>query len=942
MSYFELNGHACLDPASVLADCRKKGVDTSSWEGKANSFHHRRGTSPSYGYLLCQNKVLEDFETMRGSSGLGLKVQVEKREKKKKQGKDIIQVTKELHSFPDVHIKSIRKITPAASAPQGFCLAEVCDKRVRLSQVKVGENFNVVRHFLSEIDGITVFKDVVYFGDTVKEEKVEGDSSTESQKLTQVPFTYKDLMKKIFEEIAVVGELHVDIDLFAIPPQDLRWTELSCEDAMEMLLQWTNTTIIYVEEKSTEEEIPSGKYKVVDIKDKDEKEFSKLTEELDYSSICFNSLSDYEQVGRFPPNYYDVHYPLLTPYLQYLYSYSRHTIPYYGISGAPPASKQIKTNGNTLQIYLPYNYAPVKGHIEDFEHLRNDAADKFAVKTLDLYRQFPSQEKTYAPFLSLELSGFVDSISWYDIGDGPKTRLINVKERDWKIIPEERKLPAVEVMRAAENIGLPSNVYGGPFGSTLVSSLGDYVGFAGGATDGWGLLYDQYSFSETIRSDTSSGKTLTHSRALNLTNKFIFKESVCLVLEHRLIIASDSPELVYALLKNPRTADPDDLTLEAFTFKTAWGYKLEGPGYKGTAEETTTLIPPNGTQINSGPLDIFAEVLRKQQEEWKSNGSSDDFSFDIPVAVFAPGKEGGTNVLNFVAFAGGVTVNIDGGTDSPPNPEEGNQDPANNSDPISIGTGIVVEVSPLKVSNVRMIAGEPPANDPQAVTNTLSDPFCINEPILIMRQGKRFWSGFKFGINIISARIPQAVKSSDTAFNFDNPEVIIGTVPEQAKWVGQNSFKQSFRPNETVLLIQRENRAWTPVKVQSQTDRVGVFIGTVAQAEITIQGIHSGVGGEVHLMEKTGTATWTRTTEPILKGEMLSKTVYKGGPLAVIGDIMEVGDAESTFLIKNFFDLSSLPGNDDSTGKIKIVYAKAGEDKYQVASGDCQTQGATQ
>lgn len=400
--YMELNGSPCVLPAQLLREAEALphlDFNLSDWTGKANAFHHQRGSDPSYGYLLVPSTAVN-----AASSAFSITYQ---------DG-----TTK---SFL-VKIESAKKITPAYYEHQGYYLAKIVDERYALCDTLVSKRYNLVESFSPSQSSSSkgTFK---YVKETIREV-----SPTLS-----VSYDWKELFKEVFK-VPSGQELQVNgITFPTYTPQDLDWRYTSRRDALEMLLQWTGTSIVYQEGESN--------WKLVALEDANNANRDALLTQYDYS-ICKDRWNKFKEPGSPHPKKFRLHFRRLNP--------QSPDVDQYKVEEKTP-SKSPK-NGQEFSVRLPSYYVNDPSIPQSPSEVATDWFGR-AEKFLSF---FPSQEKTFRGWLfnpkgndstayPMAPSAFIEKVSWFDIGDGPKTLCTSVTTRKWMPSPNEVSEPKARI-----------------------------------------------------------------------------------------------------------------------------------------------------------------------------------------------------------------------------------------------------------------------------------------------------------------------------------------------------------------------------------------------------------------------------------------------------------------------------------------------------------------
>lgn len=425
------NGFPCLNPNELRREARRHlelDFNLSEWVGKANSFTHRRGVDPSSGYLLLHNK------SRVGSGGLR-----------------IVYADGSEQTFSQVAIQWAKKITPAAKVEQGYFLAKVVDPRYGLSESLAGKRYNLVTEFVPpENPGSSGEGSVGKF---------KYDSTTTKNGSETVPWTWEEIFDDLFYLPGLPELIKDELPDETFPkyvPQDLDFRFTTRRDALQMMLEWTGLTILYS---------PDGRYKLAVIEDEGGE---KIQEHLaPFNATCL-SKNRFNRVG--PPGKENPFKFVL--YLRHLTPPNSETDLYKKIDKAPAQFG----SSHELHLRVPsYYFGFIAGVPED--QTPTEIAKDFGLRADKFFNMFPPQEKTYRGYryspsknvkqddgsfktvsddtgTPLRPTGYLESVTWFDIGDGAKTKVVSASHRDWLIRP----LPYVVPSESKVNIAT-GNIY---------------------------------------------------------------------------------------------------------------------------------------------------------------------------------------------------------------------------------------------------------------------------------------------------------------------------------------------------------------------------------------------------------------------------------------------------------------------------------------------------
>jgi hypothetical protein len=123
-------------------------------------------------------------------------------------------------------------------------------------------------------------------------------------------------------------------------------------------------------------------------------------------------------------------------------------------------------------------------------------------------------------------------------------------------------------------------------------------------------------------------------------------------------------------------------------------------------------------------------------------------------------------------------------------------------------------------------------------TGTCENPgraFCDNEEILVIGDGDGDWVAVKLSNNIIRALVNEGshVASTDADFTFDGVSAITGVGPGTSPPVAVNTCNLFFEDNEELILWQRDDGDWEPVKLRHFIRIKGAPTATVTADDTT-------------------------------------------------------------------------------------------------------------
>lgn len=377
MSYFALNGYPCLLPGQLYSEFRKIGLDCSDWYGLANEFIDLRGVDPSYGHLICQSDSVNNPATPNELK--------------------IIDDDKTTRLF-SVKIEWARKIGQASTDDKGYYLVRVVDDRYALANELLGQRFNHVVNYISASVGSGSNGTFVYHEETLN--KVSATLI--------IPYTWENLFDQCWKlpSGAPLEKGGITFPTYVCQPPD--WRYMTRRDALEMLLQWLNLTIVY--------DHADGKWKLKEVKGS--QPFSQYDPVL-----CLDAKPKYKEAGEAVPSKLKLYFPRIDQ--------TQNDVEEYKVLERTPTLTN-KTK-QELHLRLPVFYESGSDSPVDV----SDIANKFLVGATYRWKQFPPQEKTLRGFRLLDPSSTLEKVAYYQYDSTGYTYLQTTSKREWLIVPEQ-------------------------------------------------------------------------------------------------------------------------------------------------------------------------------------------------------------------------------------------------------------------------------------------------------------------------------------------------------------------------------------------------------------------------------------------------------------------------------------------------------------------------
>lgn len=445
MPVMHLNGYQCFSPAQLRDEAKRLpelDFNSSDWLGKANSFCHRRGVDPSYGYLLAPSGAIT-------SSG----------------GLRIVFADYSEQVFEKVKIMWSKKTTPAVKESQGIDLVYVVDMRYALAEAFVGKRYNLVKDY-EPPESLSEAGKFIYDPKTVKEKDDPETSEDEKGK----PYTWSEMFDEVFKlpgDPPPTLDKTTDLTSDSFPkyiPQDLDFRYVTRRDALEMLLQWTGLTLLVSHD---------GKYKLSPLEDENNDKRDGIFREFKYF-LSKDRHKNFFAPGKPAPDKFKFHFRHLTA--------PNSEVEEYKIVEKKPNTLHI--SDHLLPIRLPsYYVGDEAGQGVPEDQQSDNVAKDFLKRWEKIFKLFPSKEKTYRGYRylpsppppkftrgsgprprprprgplgdspsSLRPSGYLESVTWFDTGDGAKTKVVSISERPWLIKPQKLSHPSESVVNVAEGM----------------------------------------------------------------------------------------------------------------------------------------------------------------------------------------------------------------------------------------------------------------------------------------------------------------------------------------------------------------------------------------------------------------------------------------------------------------------------------------------------------
>lgn len=882
---FKLNGIPVEDPQKLLQTSEMNGYDTSLWEGKANSWVDVRGVDPSYGYFLVSHRIIEeaqipystdetpevgdDFSTSADIYKLDLEITLE----------DIDPDTEErvVRSYPDVYVQNWINITPDWDGSRAIYLIKVADARFIFSYPEsawADEDFNIwfnkAEAFLTpeelriefELETAPSKGKFVYASYSGKK---LGDGSPDLDDMGLVkPFTWEELFQEALKLFTVEYpdndtpsfpwfesdfefqlEIDPEISFPEYTPQNITTRYKSGKTFLKQLLFWTNTSLIYDGQ---------GKLRLIPIRSNDL--LGTIGEDLaPYQTIIADKkFIDITTGSDVPPLGLSYEFPLLPQERENNEEkeYFSYFIKFKG-DGAPLELE--KTSAKIPSILGPLVWLEKRktelegGLLPDAELLDNLLAD-FVERFEDLFTQYPGNETTLIGGRNLLLSGHLERLSFYDLGDGPFTQVDPILEFKWDfllpspIIPRETKLSII-IGKADGTVTYENDSVVFPFDEAkLITGLfpaegkgiayntfkrnyqdGEEIILVKGVRDDWRQSSQVEGFDGYYTIDPGeylSLKFLKSKLVPGEDNKVLLKDTINIngrslfsPGDDTIISFNRSPNIITDELEDEWIYIRFDFTVGSNTYQKwttadAGNFRalLKGVGgYDDDIEEPQVVSHPifsdGGSEAAKMTWDALSHVLTFIP------------GWDGSVADQVIGKSTASRAarwINATDLPGGSGG--PGGGTGPPGSSQVSICKALVNEPVDV-MGAVVDFD-----NAVVIIGTAPTGGVGFAQNTFNLPFVDNEEILIVQRNDASWTMLKPTINICRGFVnePTDVARTDAEFDFENPTAIYGKAPTSAaQMVALNPLGHEFADEDELLLIQTTNGKFYPIQMEPQS-----------------------------------------------------------------------------------------------------------------------------
>jgi hypothetical protein len=155
---------------------------------------------------------------------------------------------------------------------------------------------------------------------------------------------------------------------------------------------------------------------------------------------------------------------------------------------------------------------------------------------------------------------------------------------------------------------------------------------------------------------------------------------------------------------------------------------------------------------------------------------------------------------------------------------------------VNEATGVASTDGTFAFDGATAIVGGVPAGSAGTAKNTLTSAYVNNEVIELQQCDDGEWAPTSDGaVNVISALVDGTVDKGDSSFSFDGTTALLGYAPTSG--TATNTFSLSWRDNEPLILVQRNNKGWLPVKVKMQNAVLGLTTASVSGGTFSIDNI---------------------------------------------------------------------------------------------------------
>ena len=919
--YFTLNDIPVQDPQKLLSTSEMNGFSTDLWYGKANSWVDRRGIDPSYGYFIVDYSIIEqaklanstdpspgdndDFSMSANIYKLTLKVYLDERDSS---GNRLV---REYQTYPTEWVN----VTPDWTGEKAIYLIKVEDCRFIFRYPESawldGDFqiwFNKVETYLSpselqaefDLETEPSFGKFVYASYSTKKTP-GGDPELDSIGLP-VPYTWEELLVEAFKLFTVKFpdkaevsfpwfEHYFDFDLDTseiefngATPQNITTRYKSGRDFLAQLLYWTNTTLL---------NLGDGKIKLIRIESDDE--LANLDAEIEpYQSLITDiKFTDITSASMCPPGGLGWEFPLLPQ--ERLNNeekeYETKTIKFVG-DGADIIFE--KESALFPSILMPYVWTLLRDTTEStFQtHERFSEIYDYHIDQLKLlFEQYPARTITLSGGRDLPLSGHLERISFYDLGDGPFTQIDSILEIDWSfllpkpIIPRETKLSVILAKAdgtvtytddqvvfnfkdaklitgefPAEGKGTAYNTFKRNYTADeemiLIKGVRDdwrvnsqISGFDGYYTiDPGEYLVLKFLKSDLIGGDSGNSVLLSDCVTVNGRSIFSPGETTTITFERTPTVIFDEGDSEWIYIRFDFTVG--DETIGRWTVADAGNFRPLLKGIGGYSKDPIPTGDYEEAQIVTHPALTLSGDAKLAWER-------------LAVALtYIPGWGLHENPI-IGAGAGRTAAWIDGGDLGGGGGPGGGTGPPGSSQ-VTICKALVNE--PVDTSGAVVdfdgavaIIGTAPTGGTGFAQNTFNLPFVDNEEVLLVQRNDASWTMLKATINILRGYVDETsdVARTDTEFDFKNPTALYGKAPTAAiQMKAVNPLGHEFANNDELLLIQIIDGKFFPISIEPQSSlfrtisTVGAASWNNTTSELTVG---AGTGRKLRL--KNGSTT---------------------------------------------------------------------------------------
>jgi hypothetical protein len=931
--HFTLDDLSVYSPQIMLETCEAHGFDTSLWLGKANSFVDRRGAEPSCAYLLVDSETIDLADTVRdpiesgpsggttvtpkGSNKFTLKVHLDELDD---QGDPIIR------TYPNMYVDHYINITPSWDGNESFYLLKLVDARFIFGESEAaftkhstpsnrynldgGRWFNKVEVYLTpeqlkyeyELTEEPEFGEFIYDEDTIStRRKLIGVKDDGTEVRIGEPYTWEEVFEQFFFDFcddkgnrkefpwfdySEFNFAHANVTFPDFVPQGLTYRYTEASVFLRRLLFWTNTSLVYDGE---------GGFVLEPIRNDQTSQSDGQGGNLSEVGVILQDLGNPSDKQFFNPvNIASNHVPYSLNLNMRLLDWDRtnNEKEEYGIIPMKLPQEVRGSNKRELEILIPHYYTLERDYTtggtatpdERESELYDYYYANLAHEDTGFFRHFPQRDQDFTGYRDVEVGPLIERISFFDIGDGPYTRIESILPiTDWEwlaptpIIPRENKVSIIlgkfvqhkdvdtfEFNDPKVLVGEGPNT--GHFTAYNTFRNRDYeVGEEILLVKGYGVGWRE----KTALTDLQDGDTMwyttdqvPHLRLKvskdNVTGDSTTPSYTC---------AFDDIEVVNG--RRPRTEE--GTSNPTITIQNSPRVKLESEdGYLYFTYDIT--VGNNALEHwTTADMGNYFPILKalpnyKVVAETGKRFLSDGFRWE----------EASIDVENFEETV--IQIVNDYLDENPPTGGSG----------VTILKGFVNDANGVASTDLTfnfnnatalVAAGNPTTAG--SCDNTFSQSFVHAEPIMLILKSNGVWTGVKMSRNIILATVISAtgVSSNEATFTCNGMLAVSGTAPTTSTVTVSNHAGEEFAQGDRLLLTQGNDSNW--IVLRNTSPQAGIFRtgGTITGATYNTPAVELtlGTGTGARMQLKTGSqSVFEIGANVTLKNMMIGVTIAAG------------------------------------------------------------------